>query len=299
MRDIKLPVYIIITPAYNEETNIEKTIESMINQTVLPQKWVIVNDGSTDNTAEIVKSYAKKYEWIDILCRKPHADRNFAAKVKCFNTGYKEIEKNEYDIIGNLDADISFGPDYFEYILNKFQEFPELGVAGTPFVEDSSQVYNYEYTNIEHVSGACQVFRKECFIDIGGYLPVKAGGIDWIAVTTARMVGWMTRTFTDRVCYHHRKIGTAHYSNLRSYYKYGEKDYYLGWHPLWEIFRSIYQMSKKPYIIGGTYLLSGYINAWIRGVKRPVSKELIDFHRSEQLNRLYRIPGSMLHKIFK
>ena len=89
-----------------------------------------------------------------------------------------------YDVIGNLDADISFGPDYFEFLLAKFYDDPMLGCAGTPFVENGIH-YDYRYTNIEHVSGACQMFRKQCFGDIGGYVPIKGGGIDFVAVTTA------------------------------------------------------------------------------------------------------------------
>jgi GT2 family glycosyltransferase len=158
-------------------------------------------------------------------------------------------------------------------------------VAGTPFVENGKH-YDYRFANIEHVSGACQLFRRKCFEEIGGYIPVKSGGIDWIAVTTARMKGWKTRTFTKKVCFHHRKMGTGNDKVLIAWYKIGKKDYLLGNHPLWEVFRTLYQMTKKPYIIGGSLLLSGFLWAALKKEKRPISQELMNFIRKEQKHRL-------------
>jgi len=160
-----------------------------------------------------------------------------------------------------------------------------LGVAGTPFVESSSH-YDYRFTNIEHVSGACQLFRRECFESIGGYVPIKGGGIDWTAVTTARMKGWKTRTFTEKACFHHRKIGTGNSNLLGSWFRHGRKDYFLGGHPLWQVFRSIYQMKHKPYVLSGGLLFFGYTWALLSRVDRPVSNELLKFHRGEQMHRL-------------
>jgi glycosyltransferase involved in cell wall biosynthesis len=277
--------YVLITPARNEETNIERTIQSVIVQTKLPAKWIIVSDGSTDRTNAIVQKYTNNYSWIELIRMPEHRDRQFAEKVNAFNAGYETIKNVNYDIIGNLDADISFENDYFEFLLEKFSNNPKLGIAGTPFVEEGTH-YDYRFTNIEHVSGACQMFRRECFEDIGGYVPIKGGGIDWTAVTTARMKGWKTRTFTEKECLHHKKMGTGNTSVLMSWFKHGQKDYFLGGHPLWQLFRTLYQMTKKPYIVGGLLLFMGYTWALISRVKRPVSQELMAFHRREQMQRL-------------
>ncbi len=277
--------YVLITPARNEAANIEKTIKSVIYQTILPKKWIIVSDGSTDRTDDIIRKYLEAYSWIELMRMPNHRDRTFAAKVHCFNAGYDKLKDLEYDIIGNLDADISFENDYFEFLIEKFTESPQLGVAGTPFVEGSTQ-YNYRFTNIEHVSGACQLFRKDCFEEIGGYIPVKAGGIDWLAVTTARMKGWQTRTFTEKLCYHHKKMGSGNTNLYGSFFRHGQKDYYLGGHPLWQIFRSLYQMTHRPYVIGGGLLFTGYVWAAVTGVDKPVPEELIEFHQGEQIRRL-------------
>ena len=277
--------YVLITPARNEEVTIEKTIQSVISQTVLPKKWVIVSDGSTDRTDEIVKQHTQQNSWIELVRMPEHLDRQFAAKVNCFNAGYEKVKGLNCDIIGNLDADITFDRDYFEFLMEKFAEDPELGVAGTPFVEDGKH-YDYRFTNIEHVSGACQLFRRKCFEEIGGYIPIKGGGIDWVAVTTARMKGWKTRTFTEKTCLHHRKIGTGNSNALAAWFKQGRKDYFLGNHLLWEVFRTFYQMSKKPYIIGGSFLFFGFSWAGIKRVEKPISKELTEFIRKEQMQRL-------------
>ncbi len=258
----------------------------MLNQTVLPVKWIIGSDGSTDRTDEIIARYCCKFLWIEYLRLPEHPDRSFASKVNCFNTAFQTVQDTEYDVIGNLDADISFEPDYFEYLLNMFALYPRLGVAGTPFIESALQVYDYRFTNIEHVSGACQLFRKQCFLEIGGYKPVKNGGIDWIAVTTARMQGWQTRTFTEKTSTHHRPISRGQHNMLKTKFRYGQKDYLLGGHPLWQIFRAVYQMKSRPYVIGGLFLLLGYAWSALIHVKRPISNELMRFHRSEQMRRL-------------
>lgn len=281
--------YVIVTPARNEEIHIGKTIKSMLSQTVLPQKWIIVSDGSTDGTDEIVQRYTSKYNWIEFVRMPHHSDRQFAAKVYAFNAGYKKIKDMSYDIIGNLDADISFEKDYFEFLLNKFNKNPRLGVAGTPFVEESFKGYDFRFANIEHVSGACQLFRRECFEEIGGYIPVRGGGIDWIAVTTARMKGWKTRTFTGKTCFHHREMGTGNSNALMARYNYGEKAYYLGGHPLWETLRAVFQMKQQPYIIGGLFFFMGYALSSLRSIDRPVSNELLSFYRHEQMVRLRSI----------
>jgi len=137
------------------------------------------------------------------------AERNFAGKVYAFNAGWMKTRDLDYQVIVCLDADISFDADYFSFLLVKLATDSTLGVVGTPFQETSGQTYDYRFVSIEHVSGACQLFRRECFEEIGGYLPVKGGSIDHIAVITARMKGWKTRTFTEKVCLHHRETGTA------------------------------------------------------------------------------------------
>jgi glycosyltransferase involved in cell wall biosynthesis len=281
----KLPAYILITPARNEARFIEQTIRSVIAQTIRPVRWIIVSDGSTDGTDEIVKGFLVENRWIELVRMPERRDRHFAAKVHCFNGGYQKVGNGSYEVIGNLDADITFESGYFEFLLKKFAEDPGLGVAGTPFVEGEGS-YDYRFTSVEHVSGACQLFRRQCFEEVGGYRPIKSGGIDWVAVTTARMKGWKTRTFTEKVSYHHRPMGTASSGQLKAWYNLGKQDYYLGGHPLWEAFRACLQMKNKPYVFGGMFLLAGFVWAFVTRIPRPIDAELIKFHQREQMQRL-------------
>jgi glycosyltransferase involved in cell wall biosynthesis len=280
--------YVVITPARNEAQFIELTLKSVTHQTVLPHKWVIVSDGSTDGTDDIVKKYMARHAWIELVRMPERADRHFAAKVHAFNAGYAKVRDSENDIIVSLDADISFEDDYFAFLLEKLSADEALGLIGTPFRELSGEMYDYRFVNIEHVSGACQVFRRECFEQIGGYLPVKGGSIDHIAVITARMKGWKTRTFTEKSCLHHRTMGTAGRSVLKSRFKLGMKDYSIGNHPIWEFFRTARQMTLPPVLTGGLALAAGYLWGVVRQVPRPVSPDLIAFHRREQMQRLSR-----------
>jgi hypothetical protein len=130
------------------------------------------------------------------------------------------------------------------------------------------------------------LFRRRCFEDIGGYVPVKRGGVDHIAIITARMKGWKTRTFTEKVCLHHRSIGSAEHAVLTARFRDGVSDYALGSHPVWELFRTAYQMTARPWVAGGLMLMSGYVWAAIRRIERPVTPELVHFRRREQMHRL-------------
>ncbi len=280
----------LVTPARNEEAFIEGTIQSVVAQTVRPVRWIVVSDGSTDRTDAIVQAHAARHPWIELLRLPERRDRQFAAKANAFNAGYARLAGTEYDVVGNLDADITFEPGYLEFLLDRFAANPRLGVAGTPFVEDAHRpdqhTYAHRFAQLDHVSGACQLFRRECFDAIGGYVPVKGGAVDWIAVTTARMKDWETRTFTEKVSLHHRTLGTGTDNRLTVRFRYGQKAYYVGGHPVWELLRGCFQMRERPWIVGGLFFQCGFLWALLTRTPRPVSPELIAFHRAEQMARL-------------
>jgi len=281
-----LPSYVLITPARNEAAFIELTIKSVVNQTVRPTRWIIVSDGSVDGTDEIVTRYLADNPWIELVRMPERRERNFAGKVHAFDAGYDRVKGIPYEVIGSLDGDLSFDNEYFAFLLGKLGENSTLGLVGTPFQDGPNRTYDYRFVSIEHVSGACQLFRRKCFEDIGGYKPVKGGGIDHIAVLTARMKGWRTRTFTEKISLHHRPMGTAERGTMKARFKTGSQDYALGGHPLWELFRTCYQMSKRPFVIGGLTLLAGYVWAFATRAERPISPELVKFRRTEQIQRL-------------
>ena len=222
---------VLIAPARNEEAFIAKTIQSMVRP-----------DGSPDSVGHrerrlargrspvAMKRFMTGSKWVDMPERR---DRSFAAKVHSFNAGYAKVKALDCEIIGNIDAENSFESDHLEFVLQRFAENPRLGVAGTVFEEEGYRSEADSFEGQHHVPGQFQLFRRQCFEEIGGYVPHRAGGIDWIAVTTARMKGWRTRSFREKAFFHHRTLGTAERGRLRSLFSYGQEDYYLGGHPLW------------------------------------------------------------------
>ena len=288
--------YVLITAARNEEAVIRATLESVVAQTRLPERWVIMDDGSTDRTAAIVDEYRARHAWIDLVRRPQRSDRSFAGKAHAVNSALELIRASGvgFDVVGNLDADVSFGPDYMEFLLARFAENPKLGVAGTPFTQEGgydSTRDSFEGQN--YVAGPFQLFRAECFQDIGGYVANHAGGVDWIAVMTARMKGWTVTAFPEKRFHHHRAMGTAERGRAAAMFSYGQKDYYLGGSPLWQLIRSGYQTTKRPLIVGGVSLLAGYISASLTRVPRAVSPELMRFHRAEQMRKLGAVLRSL------
>ena len=285
-----LPTYVLITPARNEAEFIELTLQSMVAQTHKPLKWVIVSDGSTDGTDDIVRKYTADNPWIELLRMPERKERHFAGKAHAFNAGYAQLKGFDYEVLGNLDADVSFEPDHFEVLVSKFTLDSKLGVVGAPFKEGNAQ-YDYRFTSTDNVWGGCQLFRRECFETIGGYSPMKGGGVDLVAVVTARMNGWQSRTFPDRICIHHRVMNTAVNKGLSLKFKWGQSDYRLGSHPAWQLFRCIYQMRNRPYVIGGLLTLTGYYYALVTRRPQSVSAEFIKFRRKEQMQRLKKFFG--------
>ena len=284
--------YVLITPARNEEAVIGHTLKSMVAQTHLPIRWVIVDDGSTDRTADLVEAYAQQHPWIELVRRPRRANRDFAGKVHSFNAGLDRVRALSIDFIGNLDADISFSSDHFEFLIARLVEDPKLGVTGTAYTQEGWDSTKDSFEGVTSVHGACQLFRWQCFLDIGGYVANPAGGIDWIAVTTARLKGWHTRNFPERRFHHYRIMGTAQRNEVGAAFDYGVKDYFLGGSPIWEVCRVAYRSTKRPLLLGGLALLAGYSWGAIRRMERPVTPELIRFHRAEQMQKLKAIVRS-------
>lgn len=286
--------YILITAARNEERVIERTMQSVANQTQLPIRWIIVDDGSTDRTVELVKLFALGHPWIELVQRPRRSERSFAGKAEAVNAGLERADGLDFEVLGNLDADVTFEPEYLEFLVGKLAADPGLGVVGTPFTEEGYDSTRDSFEGENYVAGPCQLFRYRCFRDIGGYVANKAGGVDWIAVMTARMKGWDVRSFPEKRFHHHRTMGTAERGVLSALFSYGEKDYYLGGSPIWQMFRVAYRMFKKPVIFGGLALFFGYWWAALRRMKRAVSPELMEFHRKDQMRKLRAILRSML-----
>lgn len=280
--------YVLITPARNEEKYIAQTIESLVMQTILPQKWVIVSDGSTDKTDEIVEGFAKKYNFIEFLKTKDRPDRNFGSKVAAFNLGYEQLNCIEYDFIGNLDADITFENDYYEKVFNKMNLNKKLGIAGGVRFDIIDGELKKIRSSKNSVAGGFQMFRAKCFRDIDGYKQLQYGGIDAVAEISARMNGWEVESFTDIIAYHHRATGTAFNNLFKQKFRAGVKFYSIGYHPIFPLVRYGSRLFAKPVIIGSLISITGFYWAWFRRYERQVSDSFVKYLRSEQSGRIRR-----------
>ena len=281
--------YVALTPACNEERYIEGTIQSMAAQTMLPQQWIIVDDGSTDGTPHIIERYSNKLSWLKSVAMPAHARRSFAAKAHCIKAAVQSIDSKDFELIACVDADVTFGGDFFETLIKKFANDPELGVAGTPFWENGRHSHSRFGTNFDDPPGQCQVFRKACFDDVGGYPPVVHGGEDTLATTFARMQGWKTKTFTE-ICFQHHRATNAEGRKMWSmFFHLGLRDGIFRNHPLWELLRIGRQMTLPPYLVRGGAYGCGYIRGMLGARCEYVSAEVIRYRRGEQLARLKKM----------
>jgi glycosyltransferase involved in cell wall biosynthesis len=281
--------YILITPVRNEAAYIQKTIKAVISQTVTPERWLIVSDGSTDRTDEIVESYARSIDFIELVRIDRGERRNFGSKVKAFRFGYDMIKNEEYDFLGILDADVSFNEKYYESILSKFVADENLGIAGGQKYDTTGNGFYKVPTASISVAGPFQLFRRKCFEDTGGFTPIPLGGEDAVIETKARMSGWKVETFPELRVYHHRRTGTASVNIFRGRFRDGIQDYLIGYHPIFEFLRCSRRMFQKPYVFGALALLSGYTWAAVLRRERPVSAKFVSYLRSEQLTRIFRL----------
>ena len=293
MGDTRNMKYVLVTPARNEEAYIRETIEAVVNQTHLPERWVIVSDGSTDRTEEIVREYEREHSFITLLCAQGRGKRSFGSKALAFKAGYEIVTGASYEFIGNLDADVTFARTYYERMLEEFSQNPRLGVAGGIIAEEWNGGLRKSRSAIHHAAGAMQLFRRECFEQIGGYVPMRTGGIDSVALIMARMKGWETRMFRDMEVLHHRKEGSALGAGLRLRFRQGETDYNLGSHPVFIVVKGIRRLMEKPYVISSAARMCGFFWSWLRRPARDVPEDVVRYYRKEQMRRLRRIlfPG--------
>lgn len=278
--------YVLLTAAYNEEHYIDQTIRSVVAQLLRPKIWVIVSDGSTDRTDEIVRQYAVRHSFIRFIRREKDHSREFASKVFALRAGLQTLTLDAVQFIGHLDADVRLDSFYFCNLLAKFGEDPELGIAGgwciekTPRGSWQPRPGNCTWS----VPGAMQMFRRECYKDIGELLPIEYGGEDWYAEIKSRMHGWQVRSFPELEVHHLRASGTRA-SLLRYCYRAGFTDFALGSHPLFEVVKVVKMSATPPYFLNALVRMLGFLVAQVFG-KRMVPPACVAFLQKEQLARL-------------
>jgi biofilm PGA synthesis N-glycosyltransferase PgaC len=285
--------YVLITAVRNEENYIEKTIKSVLSQTLVPKRWVIVSDGSTDSTDAIVKDYSARFYFIRYERTCGTSKRDFSSKVRAINMAYDGIRELDFSFIGNLDGDVSFGPRYYESILNEFEKNDKLGIGGGFVLEKNRGEFAGRSGNtVRSVAGAIQLFRRECYESIGGYRPLELGGEDHAAEVMARMMGWEVEAFSGISVFHHRRTGTGRSNEFLVRFRNGVGEYVLGYHPLYELAKSVLRSFEKPYLVGSVLRLCGYWWAFLSRQKQTLSPEFNEYLRKEQIELLKAVLGN-------
>ena len=282
--------YCVITPAFNEEKSLGQVIETLVTQSVLPKKWLIVDDGSTDQTASIIKKYAEQYPFIQYIFReKPKGQDYFASNVFAIMEGYRQIRDESFDFLGVLDADILLPKDYYHAIIRKFGKDKQLGVASGIYENLINGKLHKVLNDRRSTPKAIQVFRKEVFDELNGYLPMKYGGEDTVSCFMARMNGWKVWSFPDIKVVHLRPTGTgAANSIFQARFKQGVAEYHMATQPLFFALKCLRRMVlERPYFLGGLLRGAGYCWTALRREPRQLPKDVITFLRKEQLRRVF------------
>ncbi len=280
--------YIIISPARNEASYIEQTIKSVVSQTINPLQYIIADNGSTDDTFQIVESYTKQYDYIRFINVDTSQVRSDVAKSVAFNAAYRSIIGLEFKYLGNLDADVTFEGNYFEKLIERMESNSKLGVTGGWILEESNKGFKSRFCNrIDHVPGAVQFFRREAFEKISGFDENLECSADTIAEVKIINNGWEVESFPDIPVYHHRTTGSANRSLVVSRFYKGKHDYIIGYHPIYEFGKFIYRLLEKPYLIGSFMHYLGYLSAAVNlGHNKSVSNDIVSILRKEQIKKI-------------
>jgi len=278
--------YIVISPVRNEACLLPNTIRCMVNQSIRPAQWILVNDGSTDATSAIINAAAAQHRWIEPIHRQDRGFRKAGGGVmEAFYEGYNSIRYNDWQFLVKFDGDLSFSANYFEQCLVHFAVDPKLGIGGGTICDQINGALEPE-SKIDptfHVRGATKIYRRACWEQIGE-LP-RAPGWDTIDEVKANMLGWTTRTFSNLKLVHHRPTGAA-YGRWNDLLKNGRGSYFAGYHPLFMLLKCTRRLFERPYLMGGCALWLGFLDGYLKRAPQIPDKAVICYFRSQQMNRL-------------
>src|ERR1700688_179264 len=290
------PAYVLMTAAYNEEAFIGNTIASLLEQTVLPRKWVIVSDGSTDGTDAIVSAYASRHSFIEFVrVQRETRGHSLSAKVRALRNADRILRDIPYDYIGKLDADITIQRNYFSDLINALDRVSRLGlVSGFVFEKRVGSFQSRKTNRTCSIPHAAQLMRRECYEAMGGYVELKYGGEDWYAHVAVKMAGWDVEAFPNLPVFHHKPTG-AGTNGLKNTLRLGKLDYAFGSHPAFELVKCLLRVKEQPILLGAAMRLWAFSLCHIRGEERAVPQEVADFVRKEQMERF----SSFLHSVYQ
>jgi poly-beta-1,6-N-acetyl-D-glucosamine synthase len=283
--------YVLITACRNESAFIDGLIETIAEQTLQPLLWLIVDDSSTDGTYVKAKEGANRLLYLHVT-RIPHGrSRSFASQVYAQQTGYKLIRELDFEFVGFLDADIRIEKNYYFKMIQHFKANSKLGIVGGVILEKiKNRLENRRAGSEEfHVAGGIQFFRRECFEQIGGYIPIDGGGQDTIADIKAMMYGWTIKTVHEAKAVHLRPDGFSKQNVFRWGIAWGRKFQLIGYHPLFYFGQCLRRINYRPIVVRSLCQLLGFIIASLKAEPRSVSEDFVRFLRKQQLRRMRNV----------
>lgn len=284
------PKYVLISPCKDEGQYIERTLKSILNQTVKPVQWVIVDDGSTDDGMEIVARYQKDMPFIKVVTRPQGERRVGGGVIAAFNDGLAAVDTPDYDFLCKFDVDLELAPRYFEILLDRMAADPRLGTcSGKAYYDDPvSGVRRSELCGDEASVGMTKFYRRACFEDIGGF--VGEVGWDGYDCHRARWFGWRALSWNDDPdlrFLHLRPMGSSQKNIYRGRIRHGKGQYHIGTHPVFFLASSAYRAVKqKPYVTGTLFSIFGFVKAYVTGERRFGDRDMVRFVRSYQMKAL-------------
>lgn len=281
--------YVLISPCRNEEAYLRRTLDSVLRQSVPPARWVIVDDGSTDRTPEILRDYASAHDLIRVVTNPDRGHRAVGPGViEAFYVGLAEVDLSDFDYLCKLDLDLDLPPGYFERLMQRMEADPRLGsCSGKPYYRDGAGRPVSEKCGDEMSVGMTKFYRVACFRDIGGF--VRAVMWDGIDCHKGRQLGWRNRSWDapDLHFEHLRPMGSSTKGILHGRMRHGEGQYFMGSHPLYFAATALYRMVHPPYVTGSLAMLWGYARAALQGQPRHGDAALRAYIRAYQRRALF------------
>jgi glycosyltransferase involved in cell wall biosynthesis len=275
--------YAVVTPARNEAENLPRIAESLRSQTVLPRRWLIVDNGSTDDTVECARALAAELPWIEVLDAPGEAAAKPGAPVvRAFHAGLERVDE-DVDVVVKLDADVSFAPDYFERHLLAFEADDRLGIAGGTCLELREGRWEPIHVTGDHVRGASRAYRRDCLRAVTP-LPERVGW-DGIDELKAAVLGWKTMLIPGLAFFHHRKLGARDGASTKRWVQQGRGAHYMGYRPSYLLIRTMHHARRDPAALA---MLAGYVSSAARRDERYEDDTVRDYLRSQQRLRMLR-----------
>jgi len=283
--------YCLITPCRDEAAYARVTLDSITRQTIPPALWIIVDDGSTDGTLDILNEYAQRFPYIRVIQRKDRGFRKLGGGViDAFYEGYNQIDPKNFDYICKLDLDLDIPSQYFQRCIEKMESNPRLGTcSGKPYFKDKKTgKLISEKCGDENSVGMIKFYRTECFNDIGGF--VRYLMWDGIDGHRCRMLGWIAQSWDDPAMrfIHLRPMGTSHKNWWTGRVRHGIGQYYMGTSPIYLTVSAFYRMTRPPLILGGLAILWGYLSQLLKRGEKYDDVQFRRFLRHYQWSCLLR-----------